>query len=368
MRGSSPRPVDHLDDRPAPTLDGPGCGDHRCRPSVSATRRAGRDQHHRGAVPSAALHDDIHGRPGGRPLLPVGLVVGIQHHRGRAVPGIGAQAAARVPTTTAAPAAARSQPSGMSATVQPRPPEPAGQLGGPCHRRHQDQDTLAARSGGGAPGPPTQRREKGPATRTHRHRDGPRPARGLVDDLHRRRPRATPDQVDHPRLGADCVAGPASAPLDAPDHPGGDAVPRKDDSGPAHRHAAHSASRHQPRAAVRLRSRRPGLRGDPGSPRDVVLDHPGPDPSSVELDPDPAAHPEVGVQGRRHGVVEPAVDGRYVRHHPHDPDGRLAAGPAAGPSGPSGRRCAQRPSACFTSCAREVSSQVNSLSDRPKCP
>ncbi len=88
----------------------------------------------------------------------------------------------------------------------------------------------------------------------------------------------------------------------------------------------------------------------------MVLDHPGPHPPPVKLDPDPAAYAKLGIDGSRDGVVEPSVDGRHVRHHPDHPDGDVVRYPG----------CVQSPSACFTSCAREVSSQVNSLSERPK--
>ena len=76
-----------------------------------------------------------------------------------------------------------------------------------------------------------------------------------------------------------------------------------------------------------------------------------------------------GDVGRERGgtdVVEAAVDGRDVGD---DPDQRVPVGLPAG-DGPPARptRPGQRPSACFSSSARAVSSQVNSLSARPKWP
>ena len=75
--------VDHLDHRPAPALDAPGTWSPAGPPSVRATGGQGDDQQHRAPVPSAPLDHDVHRRPGGRPLLAVGLVVGVEHHRRR---------------------------------------------------------------------------------------------------------------------------------------------------------------------------------------------------------------------------------------------------------------------------------------------
>ena len=82
---------------------------------------------------------DVAGVPRGRLLLLERLVVLVEHHhRGR--PGIGAHAAARVPTTLAAPARAVAQSSGMRATGSPGPSQPEPEATNRAGHRSDDQD------------------------------------------------------------------------------------------------------------------------------------------------------------------------------------------------------------------------------------
>ena len=76
---------------------------------------------------------------------------------------------------------------------------------------------------------------------------------------------------------------------------------------------------------------------------------------------------DVASERSGHGVVEAPVDGRHVGHAPGPPGRRRDRRPLSA-SGVRPGGSAQSPSACFRSSTREVSSQVNSLSDRPKCP
>jgi len=62
------------------------------------------------------------------------------------------------------------------------------------------------------------------------------------------------------------------------------------------------------------------------------------------------------------------VDGRDVGDDPDHPAGDPVASCVHGVGARCAGRAAQSPSACFRSSAREVSSHVKSLSDRPKWP
>ena len=160
----------------------------------------------------------------------------------------------------------------------------------------------------------------------------------------------------------------------------GEAVPRNEESGPAHRQAAHSARATTVGGGPAPLEPGHGLGDDPVGRLHVVLDHPGAHPAPVEIDAHPAAHTDVGRQPRRDRVVEAPVDGRHVGHHPHDARHRMwiprpcpYVGARLARARRPLRRCRpragpQRPRACFKSSAREVSSQVNSFSERPKCP
>ena len=245
------RPVDHLDRRPPPPLDGPVGGDQV--PSLGHRhRRARRDQHHRGAVPTAPLDHHVHRRPGRRALLPVGLVVGVEDHGGpqpvrsgpRPRPGCRPPRRRRL--------AARSHMSGSRATGDARLAGAGGQLLGPARATGPAPGRRPGPTGGRARAPPAWRPGPGPAgpPRSRPARPGRRrrwppsrrrataavlrgrdDGRASVADGGRRRPRTT-------RLG--------------------EAVPRNEDSGPAHRHAAHSASDTTDGRRARPRSRRPG--------------------------------------------------------------------------------------------------------------
>ena len=77
-------PVHQLDHRPPPALHG-AVGGHEVASLGEGERRAGRDEYHRGSVAAPALEHDIDRGPRRGPLLPVRLVVGVEHHRRRQV-------------------------------------------------------------------------------------------------------------------------------------------------------------------------------------------------------------------------------------------------------------------------------------------
>ena len=79
--GIVPGAVDHLDDRPSPTFHRSGRG-HQPVSVCQRHRRARRDQDHRPSVPSAPLDHHVDRRPGRSAFLPVGLIVGVEHHGG----------------------------------------------------------------------------------------------------------------------------------------------------------------------------------------------------------------------------------------------------------------------------------------------
>ena len=317
--GVVPGPVDDLDRRPAPALDRTGAWS----PGAALGHRhaGGRaDQHAPVPRPRAPA------RPPRPPPTRSGPAPRGRPRRGRRAPP--------------RPAAARSGPRPRPA-CRPPPSQPAaarvppvGQAGHRETRLASRAASCSARAGDGTttstPAGPTpvdqlgrpagvgagasRITERAPGGRARRPvPPSPRPGEpgGPAGDR-RRRPVAAAGDAHDPRPARRCrrtmaAVRPTATPPTRP------APPRA--------------------AAARGRSRRPGGSGStPGGGVGVVLDHPAADPAPVQGDPDPAAQRTRGVQGGGHRVVEPAVDGRDVRHDPHDTTGGRA------PSTPGRRR------------------------------
>ncbi len=307
--GEEPRPwvvvaaVDHLDDRPTAPLERTR-RDHERRSLAEHHGRARRNQHHRRAVATAALDHHVDCRPGRRPLLAVRLVVGVEDHGG--------------------PQPRDGRPGRHSCTHRHRatggrPLPPVGQ------QRHRHTPTSQPRLDGG--GPPVGRSEDEHPVRTGPMHAAPRPGA-------RRRVR---EAVAPPLAGPDARAASTSSTAPPPGEGGctavragdgkarttrsGEAVPRKEEMGPAQRQAAHSASRTTAGGGPMPLERASGLATTPGV---------GATPSSVTQPP--TRRPWSSTRTRlpvvmrsasrgRHRVVEGAPNGRHVGHHPDQPLG-----------------------------------------------
>ena len=227
-------PVDHFDHRPSPTFDRPVGGDQPAG-FQEGHRRAGRHQHHRRPVPSAALDGHVDRRPGGRALLPIRLVVGIEHHH-RGDPREWGPGGGPGPDHHPLPRRRRFPFVGEQGHRRPGPAESVDQQGRPGMGRRQHQHP-------GRPPPVdqlegNQRGVEGGGQPHHRLRGDT--VEGLGDDAHRRTSRGR----HRVRLRGARHRGWREAvrvPVPFLTTRGGDAVPRNDDSGPAHRQDAHSA-------------------------------------------------------------------------------------------------------------------------------
>ncbi len=273
----------------------------------------------------------------------------------------GAHAAARVPITTPSCLHARSHMSGMRATSTPD----ARRRAAACSARPWDGASTRTPAGPvrWTTSSTTSSASKAGARRTTEHRSPePRASSTMA---------TAPPPGDGGRRPSGAPSPPASAPVGphlAPaDHMVGGRGPeeRGDRARPTPRRPL-GQGHHGRRGSDPARTGE-GFDHHLGRGPHVVLDHPTADPTPVEVDPDPAAHAHLRGQSRGHRIVETAVDSRNVGHHPDD---ARAGGRPARPDGR--RRCSgtgvQSPSACFRSSARDVSSQVNSRSARPKCP
>ena len=138
--GIVPGAVDHLDDGPAPAFHRPGGGQDG--PPLGQRHRGTRaDQGHRYALTPAALHRHVHGRPGGGPLLPVGLVVGVQNHHRPQSPA-GGPGPGPGPDHHAPAERGLFPPVGHQGDLGARLSQSCRQLLGPSGRRHQHQDPV----------------------------------------------------------------------------------------------------------------------------------------------------------------------------------------------------------------------------------
>ena len=314
VRGSSPVRSTTSTDRPSPALHGPVGRDHG--PALGqGERRAGRDQHHRGPVTPAPLDHDVDGGPGRGPLLPVGLVVGVEHHRRR-------QTSDRRPGGGPGPhghaaAPPRRRPSRPAARPRARPPSAAGSAR--CSARGREAATTSTPSG---PVRLTSSRTSSDESSAGARRTtaGARTGQGGVDQRHRPAPGE-----------AGGVGGRRCGP-EVPHHPGRRCRAQEGGhrAGPAPRRPVGQGDHRRRRA--RRRSTPSSSSGcTPGSGVTSSSTTQAADPPAVEGDAHPAAHPDRRGQGSRHRVVEAPVDGRDVGHDPDDP----GTGPARSPPPPA---------------------------------
>ena len=158
----------------------------------------------------------------------------------------------------------------------------------------------------------------------------------------------------------------------------GEAVPRKEEAGPAQRQAAQSARSTtagggpQPSHDLRCSTARLGS----PSRQTASSHHPAPHAAPVQRHTHARPDHDRLVPGVGHGVVEDLGDGRHLGAHAHD---RRVAVTVAQVRAPGRRRHGavapsreqpqdQSPRADRRSSTRGVASQVNSFSDRPKWP
>ncbi len=346
--------VDHLDRGPTPTFCRAGRFDELSRGEV-LERGAGRHQRTRRALAPGTLDHHRPRRPRGARALRGTPRRARRARRRRRAAARARRRRPRAPTTTHPPARARAQSPGSNAVATPaalsrRATSPAERWLGASTSAPASFPALSRRAAasrrmgqGSLAGP--SRTTVVPGPRPVRDGGVPVPAcssrRGRGDDgkrahHHRRRGRA--------QEGRD-RAGPA------PCRP-----PSQLEHGRRRAPAAHGRDRPQ---------------HDPRGRGHVVLDHPTAHAARAQHDADLRTDAHVCVEGVGNRVVECLVQATHVGEHPHDAlealrrhGGSLTRRRVGGPRCPS----AYRPRARLRSSTLGVASQVNSLSERPKCP
>ena len=291
--------VDHLHDRPAGPLLGPGRGQQlRPRDRQRLQRRVGRGENARHPRPPGPLHGHVAGVPRRGPLLLVGLVALVEDEHGpqpgprRPRPRPGADG-------HAPPGRGQGPVPGQLRHPHALPPQPGGQEAGGRQRRGQHQGVLpAARLQG----------EGEEVVGRRRAHDGHSPAERLPGQgprrcPDRRRRLRTGGQSPHRNRGRGRLQECRPPARPAPGGPVGelDQVGRR----PPPRHLGQRLQ-----GTARLEGGGRGLVRQPH--------HPPADAPPGQRHPHHRPHPDVGLQRRRDQVVEHLGDARHVGRHPGD--------------------------------------------------